>query len=55
MAKFFTIDGIEDDKFPPEHPDVVKFFDRRSAETILKLFKEYCGLPEDCNVAEHDA
>jgi hypothetical protein len=52
---FFTIAGIEDEKLPPDHPDVIKFFDRRSAEELLKAIRR-CGDPlEGCFVAEHES
>jgi hypothetical protein len=37
---FFTIDGVEDDEYPPVHPDTLKFFDRESAESWLKFCTE---------------
>jgi hypothetical protein len=42
---FFTIDGIEDDKYPPWHPQTIKYFDRASAEDFLGLMKNMC--PDD--------
>lgn len=41
---FFTISGIEDEKFPPEHPDVIKFFDRNSAENWINFVDKYLGV-----------
>lgn len=50
---FFTVAGIDDEAFPPEHPDVVRFHDRHSAEGMMKAFQDKGLLPATCYVAEH--
>lgn len=53
---FFTIDGIEDDLYPPWHPATIKYFDRKTAEDVLALMRSL--YPDDegyksASVAEH--
>lgn len=50
---FFTIDGVEND-IPPGHPEVIKYFDRQSAEGSMNIFKKFGLIPDESFVAEHD-
>ena len=54
MAKFFTIAGIENENLPTD-PDVIRFYDKSSAEGLLRVFKainnEYF---KDVYVEEHE-
>jgi hypothetical protein len=51
---FFTIDGVEDE-FPAWHPDVVRYFDRDTAERMMTMMQRNGLLPaEGPFVSEHD-
>ena len=54
MKIFFTIDGVEDSQFPPNHPKTIKFFDRESAESLMNLYKDLNMIPQDAFVGEHE-
>lgn len=54
---FYTIDGIDGDKYPYWHPKTLKYFDQASAVEVLKMV---CQLPDtrdemrhSLHVAEH--
>jgi len=38
---FFTIDRVDDEKSPRDNRDTIKYFDRYSAEYMLKFFVEH--------------
>jgi hypothetical protein len=36
-VEYFTVDGIDDDEFPHDHPETMRFFDQASAVRMLRL------------------
>jgi hypothetical protein len=52
MSSFFTIDG-DNVRISPNHPETVKYFDKPSADKMLRVFNEM-GILKDCHVAEHN-
>lgn len=53
MAKFYTIDGIDDDNLPLD-PGVLRFYDRQSAEGFLEVMRRITDELSACFVAEHE-
>lgn len=51
---YYTIAGIDDIEFPPEHPEVIRYYDRSSAQQMLDLYKRLePDTFENCWVAEY--
>lgn len=50
---YYAIAGVENDT-PPNHPDVLKFYDRRSAQSFLDmLLRLGCDEYLTCHVEGH--